>query len=140
MVADGSVSFEEYERSALDYVACLESAGFEVEATLRFRGRYYDIVARSAEIPVQAMQDDWNTCAAQFSLILDIWSLQNQPSEEELQAARMALAECLRERGLEISDKPTPEELGSLARSGRPGVAQCSVDVAETFGLPGFAG
>jgi hypothetical protein len=139
-VADGVVTFEEYERSALAYISCLESAGFSVDGTLRFRGRYYDIVAQTAGTQTVEMQEAWSDCAQEFALILDVWSVQNQPSEAELQAARRALAECLREHGIEVGDPPSGEELGILAQAGRPGFARCSVEVSETFGLPGFAG
>jgi len=139
-VADGKVSFEEYEVSVLTYVACLESAGYEVDATLRFQGRYYDVTSSTDGTETELMRDSWSACSENFSLILDVWSVQNQPSEAELQAARRALASCLRDRGVDVNVDPSGKELGDLAASGRPGFAQCSQKVSEEFGLPGFAG
>lgn len=133
VLSDGHVSFEEYEAAVFDTVRCLEGAGFTVVGPdLRFKGKRYVYSA------LGDADKDPSECFGKNQTIEDAWSLQNLPSEAELNEARSALAQCFRDHGVEVEANPAEGYFQRFAGSAVH--RQCSNEVSEEYGLPFFGG
>jgi hypothetical protein len=141
ILADGSVTFQEYEESVLKTVDCIRAAGIAVAAPeLRFQRKYYRY---DFEIPGASSDDLFplvEGCLDKWRPIEDAWYMENQPTEDDLQKARQMLIQCLRQEGIEIEDDATEATFQALARSPSSAFIACSQEAAERAGIPGYAG
>ncbi len=139
MLADGHISFAEYEEAVLAYVACATGRGIDVHVELRFQGKHFEIRAtypgdRAEEL--SALNDE--CFLREIGPIRPAWGLQNQPTEQELQQARAALAACLRDAGVDVPEDATSDDFANLPLTRT--FAQCAERIGEEFGILGFGG
>lgn len=141
MLADGSVTFQEYEESVFKTVACIRAAGIAVpDPELRFQRKYYRY---DFAIPGESSDELFplvDGCLEKWRPIEDAWYMENQPTENDLQKARQLLIQCLRREGIEIQDDATEETLQLLAGSASSAFVACAQETAEQAGIPGYAG
>jgi hypothetical protein len=139
LLEDGALTFAEYESATFSTISCLEEGGIQVihvePAAVRSlesqqpgprltkRGRYEFIVKIPAGQDLQAQTRNETRCREEFSSLVDLlWAEHLTPTEEELQALRDAVADCLRQQGEQIRENPTDADLGVL---GAEKVAPC---------------
>jgi hypothetical protein len=125
------VTFDEYEQSILEAVACINATGATADAELKRQGTWYELSAKTTTEQGPAVQ----RCFAESALITNTWSIEIQPTEQELQIARKAMLQCLNENGLMLPDDITTERLQGLQQSRI--YAECSDRVGEETGIPG---
>jgi len=164
LLADGVLTFQEYEQATLAAIRCFKDAGFTIgpgdgpevpEGTegprLTKRGKYtYNPISppnySSAQFEVVVSEcHDKHTGTIDF-----FWAVKTAPTDQELQAARRLIGDCLREQGREVPVQPTSIELAKIAYppDGKPQPGQappesyvaCARAVTEEFDLPGFLG
>jgi hypothetical protein len=141
-LADGGLTFAEYEGAVLDAAECIRSGGLQVIGpSLDGSGTYYEFQAVARNDSFAADQALIADCTQRhMNAVADVWSVQHLPSEDTLQEARVALESCLREAGVALPDEPTSADFASLASEGDPRYGRCSRAIQDTFGLPGFGG
>jgi hypothetical protein len=140
---DGELTFAEYEAAALRTVQCVNEKGMAGEAIFRPASRTYEVGARwqstgDVALNEQNRQESDACYAEHWNGISQAWSAQNQPSEQTLQEARKALADCLREAGLELPEPPGDGDFAEHRASAAFPV--CVRKTQEEFGLPNFGG
>lgn len=121
--ADGVVTFDEYERAVYAAIECMRAEGFVIEGPHRYPDALFVTVGPGWDpsllftFAARDVDDDdrWtevsDRCQAQWSYRIEqVWLEQNAPSEAEVQAWLDRAWTCLRERGAQLSDPPTPEE------------------------------
>ncbi len=133
ILADGMVTFAEYEQSVLSTVSCIEQTGaMAIGPELKFQGKWYVYSARtSSEVQVPGVQ----RCLARGALIENTWSLEIQATEQEIQVARTALIQCLNDRGLTVPKDASSDRLAGLASSSI--YRECSDKIGEELGFRG---
>jgi hypothetical protein len=84
----------------------------------------------------------YESCYHEYQDLIDrVWSQQTQPSEETVQHARAALADCLRAAGTNLPENPTSVDFRQLAMAGHPAIFECQHKITTEFDLPeGFIG
>jgi len=140
---DGELTFAEYETAALRAVQCIDDAGMQGEANLEPKSRTYAIGARWQSSGDRESDEkksaEADACYAEhWNGINQAWAAQNQPSEQELYDARQALAQCLRDAGLDVPAPATSEDLLAFRESGA--YFACAQQAAEEYGIPNFGG
>jgi hypothetical protein len=149
LLRDCVLTLAEYEEAALRYKQCLEGAGYTVTREWppnEFRGFAMEgsgYAPPGDEAAKAALNKGWDDCQRYNPRELGrFWSQRYRPSEAMLQEARNALGACLRELGVQMSEKPSTEEMTAylLAKTSLDEFFQCQERVVEEFGLPGFAG
>ncbi len=153
LLDDGVLTFAEYEASVLAYVGCVEEHGAVVEHVagdevmagpdLNARGQYLFQTTLPHQPGKRATLGELRAIESQcgtefFDVVVQLWAEHVAPSETELVAARDALGECLREAGVDIPEHPSPTDFGPVAQSLE--YRDCSREVSEDFGIPGFGG
>ncbi|MBI2766791.1 MAG: hypothetical protein HYX53_12900 [Chloroflexi bacterium] len=89
----------------------------------------------------QANQAKLNRCVDErLRAVRDAWSLQNAPSEAEVQSARDLLGACLRAAGVDVPEHPTSQELTAARQAYPAEFGPCSASVSDETGLKGFGG
>jgi hypothetical protein len=122
ILADGNVTFAEYERSTLATIRCLEAAGFVVEGPFPRNGtdtRYLDFsyeararAGETAESVARRLQADGNGCEQQFrSAVARVWEYQHLLTPAQREGQRTLLIACLRAGGLTIADDASEAEV-----------------------------
>jgi hypothetical protein len=128
IVADGVITFGEYEAAIFATVRCLKTAGFGVTdwpspdrrepaegPVLSRRGRYQYLADTHGQ-EGQAVAEAIESCRTTHSDIVErLWADHVAPSQQEVQYARDLIASCLREEGVAAPTHPTGEELMRLA-------------------------
>jgi hypothetical protein len=140
---DGELSFAEYEAAAAQTVQCMEDAGLEGEAKLDQQSRSYAIGARWQSSGDRAADKEKETasdnCYAQFwNGVSQAWAAENQPTESVLNAARQALAQCLRDAGLDVPVAASSEDIAAVSHEAS--FAPCSQETSQEYGIPNFGG
>ncbi len=139
MLADGVVSFAEYEEVLLAYAACTADIGVEVRLTLRYQGKFFEILTNiPGDAAPEVFEQDDECYWREVGPINQLWGLQNQPTEQEIQQARAALAACLRDSGIEVPEDATSDDFANLPPS--RSFVLCAERIGEEFGIPGFGG
>ncbi len=141
MLADGQISFDEYEQAILSTIKCISDAGISVgPPELKYRRKYYTY---DWEIPGDRADELFpklDACTSAWRPVVDGWYLENTPTEEEISSARRALVACLRDAGIDIPAEPTEQDFARLRSSPSRDFIGCADRIAEEFGLIGFAG
>lgn len=130
LIADGKVTFTEYEEAYFAYIQCVKDAGLKLrtEPQLDAHRQYYE--GGSFSVGSSAAEAESNgriieTCEVRHLLsVLLLWTAANRPSEELLQEANQALRDCLAERAIDMPPHLTADHFGALlqaAASGEPG-------------------
>jgi hypothetical protein len=123
VLADGEVTPAEYEQATQATVDCVRAEGYTVEGPARYPDapvyhsapgadpRDYLYWAATGVDDDEAFYAVSDRCTAEWSERVEAaWQAQHAPSEEEVQAWLERAWECMRERGLPLSDPPTDEE------------------------------
>ncbi|MCC6958594.1 MAG: hypothetical protein IT301_02000 [Dehalococcoidia bacterium] len=141
MLADGEVTFQEYEQAILSTITCISDAGITVGTPeLKYQRKYYWY---DWEIPGDKADELFpklDACTGAWLPIVDAWYLEIAPTEEEISAGRRALVTCLRDAGIDIPVEATEQDFARLRSSPSPKFLKCVEKVREEFGLVGFAG
>lgn len=141
MLADGEVTFQEYEQAILSTITCISDAGITVGTPeLKYQRKYYWY---DWEIPGDKADELFpklDACTGAWLPIVDAWYLEIAPTEEEISAGRRALVTCLRDAGIDIPVEATEQDFARLRSSPSPEFIDCAEKVREEFGLVGFAG
>ncbi len=141
LVADGHLEFEEYEAAVFATYRCMLEGGLRVSEPRRVSGQRFEYSWRVSE-DGKAASDIYERCYGEHQSLVDIvWTNQTMPTEEHLQSARLALRDCLRERGIDVPDTPTSTDFLALSRGGVPGFSECRRQVTTEYDLlEGFIG
>lgn len=150
-MADGEVTFAEYEAAALRAVQCVDEINGEIYGEARYDERTHTYQVAARQPPPASGQIDLNSpdqvrmakatdaCwKSHWNGINNAWAAQNQPTEQEMFDARQALAACLREAGIEVPDPASQEDFAGLERT--ESYFPCVKRIEQEFGIPGFGG
>ena len=136
MLADGEVTFQEYEQAILSTITCISDAGITVGTPeLKYQRKYYWY---DWEIPGDKAGELFpklDACTGAWQPIVDAWYLEIAPTEEEISAGRRALVTCLRDAGIDIPLEATEQDFARLRSSPSPKFLKCVEKVREEFGL-----
>jgi hypothetical protein len=151
LLADGDVSFEDYERAFLAYSKCAEDAGWsfveQPRLTSRMNYEFRWVMIGGANLPPDAMQAAQQTLEkcrlANFDELQRVWSLKTALSDSERQVARDQLGDCLRDRGVkDVPQHPASSDwerfivVGSgMDLTSRQAFRECKAAVQDAFGL-----
>mgnify|MGYP006915173715 CR=1 FL=1 len=152
-IADGVITFTEYESAVLSMLSCVEDAGASIrqrDPVLSSRGLYTWGI--SWQISKGDLSDKVFACEQRELGIIDLlWKEHVAPSEQEVQQAMQEMAACLSSSGLGTlvpPNSPQPRDFQAIPRTlagaGRdddiPRYVSCARQVQDTFGLIGFIG
>lgn len=150
VIKDGLITWDDYQASFGKYTSCLQSAGAVIEGQPTVNARRKLTVQIAVPLfgngPAHADGIIQDCYRQNLSLIDQLWSMQNAPSQAELEDARIAFAACLRDQGFsEVPARPKPGELVKFwpsESSSIPGTTffACQAKVDQAFGLEGFGG
>ncbi|TFD00501.1 hypothetical protein E3T28_08205 [Cryobacterium sinapicolor] len=132
VLADGSVSFEEYDESFNLLAGCLRNVGIEPSAPLMspVSGNRYEFSMNSGELDPQSALADGDVCQAKYwSSVSQAYSFSTPDVMEA--ALRTSTSECLEKKGIET----TGGETNAKAFADLPGVdpdvlSSCILDAA----------
>lgn len=113
-LADGEVTAAEREAAFLAMAACVKERGVEVTGyELDPRGGEY--VEVSSDLPEEAEDRIVKECRQQYYLaVAAVYARQHGPTAEEETAEAERIAECMRERGVDVPDGLTFLELNDI--------------------------
>lgn len=152
-VADGVITFAEYESAVLSMLSCVEDAGASVrqrDPVLSSRGLYTWGI--SWQISKGDLSDKVFACEQRELGIIDLlWKEHVAPSEQEVQQAMKEMASCLSGSGLGAlvpPNSPQPRDFQTIPRTLAAGgrdqdilrYVTCARQVQDAFGLIGFIG
>lgn len=135
LVADNVLTFSEYQSMYAALNQCVTEAGghFSEESMLMVNGVYFVVIISPDGARDQCSDKYWLPLAEE-------WSLRHPVPESVLQAANASLAQCLRERGIELhSEHPTADDFRPLWQGNAPTAQvfrECATRVAAEFQLP----
>lgn len=134
---DGKLTYEEYESAVLATVQCLRDRGVVISVEpRRASGNLLQFAWASTAETDAAGWPAYESCYREHQALIDLlWSQQNQPSEETVQRARAALADCLREAGEDLPENPASADFRRLAIAGHPAVFACQHKITTEFDL-----
>jgi hypothetical protein len=66
------------------------------------------------------------------------WTAQYAPSEQQINEARQALAQCLRDAGVDVPDPASQQDFAGL--ESHEAFFRCVERTSEEFGIANFAG
>lgn len=142
LAEDRTLDRVEYERLALALRECVGEAGAELtDGTMETAYGTFSFEFRSASASGHAAVQG---CIRQYWEPLGpAWSVQHQPSREQIQQANDALGDCLRRAGEDFpSLHPTLEDIQRFAGGSPPPMSflLCSQEVSRELKMPNFAG
>lgn len=152
LLDDGLLTASEYEKAALDVVRCHKENGAQVVGTPHYsgedgvpepwwtpRGQYmYGPVYADTDLDASSK---YFRCEEQyFNVVNAIWTNYIAPSASEMQEARVIVARCLREGGIDVPEQPSTAQLAPITSPRRrdPEVARCLRLGADHIGMPAF--
>jgi hypothetical protein len=155
ILKDGTLSFAEYERSALEWASCIESADATIKwavissttgdlditagPVLDKRGRFqygflYDPPIAPHEKVISACKTEF------FDLIEFFWIEHVAPSAKDVADARSALAKCMLDSGEVLPEEPSAADFVTYRDHPTEAYTRCTREVSEEYALPGFVG
>jgi hypothetical protein len=154
-ITAANVTYADYEGAVLAYIACLKDAGFEVTDPTPVPGQQLTFIASrplAADAPdfesagpdelrryAESRRELTRPCAERYRPVVDAWTTATAPSGEQLDEAREALANCLREAGEDVPQSPSTEDFVQLQQTAAA-FPDCSERVGEEYGIPFFGG
>lgn len=160
LLADGTLTFAEYESAVFAAVQCLRDKGFEITGyptrtatpgpgpVLTRRGELQYLPKSRANLSGDS--EAIAACENRYtSVIRPLWASHVAPSQDEMQRARDAIGACLVSNGTSgVSEHPSGEELLAIAfpPDGVPrqppitSYQRCAESVAVEFDIPGYFG
>ena len=162
LLADGRLTFSEYEKAIFGAVRCEEAAGFKILAypeqgkpgrpgpELTARGEYQYLPIPPDDGDQANLRAALAGCESEYvSVLRPMWADHVAPTQSDMQAARDDIARCLRSHGVKAPSHPSGEELMKLAfppdgvayapRPEQPYLG-CASEVAARLALPGYLG
>jgi hypothetical protein len=140
ILADGLLTWAEYEQAIIAKRECMLAAGFTKERPDLQTG-FWRHSEQGEDVSNAAAR-----CNEDVIVLSWLWARHHQPSEQEVQAARTTFANCLRElAGADLPETPGRADLERFARSPESArnpqaFVQCQFRVEEEFGFPNFGG
>jgi hypothetical protein len=137
LLADGTVTFAEYERATLATIDCLEDAGLVVDGPyprngvdtrfLEFSYGFDEIPSDQLEFTNQRMVAAGDACEREFRFdVARVWEYQHLLTPEERERQRVLLIDCLQVAGVDIADSATDEDIYLLsADPGNEAIRRC---------------
>lgn len=125
MIADGEVTFEEYEEAFFAYIQCALDAGIRIreEPRLDAHGQYYSAsfsMGAGAEYETNRLNLD--TCQDRHLLsVLVLYADTTRPSESVLQKANEAVVSCLATNGIEMPSHLSLDDFAILLEAAASG-------------------
>ncbi len=112
VLADGEVSFAEYEQAIDAAIGCMRDQGSTVIGpTPIMDGRYINYCVQLAP----GVDADIELCETEFlSFVLPVWSLQQVPSGDEAERVRDEYSACVREAGLDVPEGATLADIEDI--------------------------
>ncbi len=136
ILKDGNVTHEEYERAVYATVQCMRDGGIRIsqEPYETWRGQL-DFAWETRNEEEDALSARVHEeCRAEHNDLVSIqYFYQVRPTEKERAEARIALIECLRSAGVQLSSDPTGEEFRALATTANASFRTCRAEVVEEF-------
>lgn len=137
ILADGVVTFDEYERAVLATMTCMEDRGLDVEGPHRSERRcvpFVDFAFGGAEADLAEADAIQEACALDHvSAVADTYAYQDRPSSEELTRQQELVVECLGRIGIAVGDDAGPERVdAALDAAGEEG-GRCLGEVVDTM-------
>jgi len=143
LLEDGELTFEEYEAGYTKALSCLYDSGLvDVFERPELSPRWvYNWPVRFSDANRVAATAAFERCRAEhFSTLEFLWAEATAPTQEEVQAARIDLAQCLRDAGHDVEENPTSATFLPFIYEADPDLRLCSTVVSDRYALPGFAG
>lgn len=141
LAVDGRLDQPEYDRLVHAYRQCVNEGGaaFTEESGPTSHGTFHIVIHAPAgtEPLVHACTDEF------WEPLGPLWSLGHQPSRQQIQAANVALGECLRRAGEDFPyENPSEDDFQRFHGGNILGesMLKCSQEVGRDHGMPGFAG
>lgn len=154
LLKDGRLTFAEYESAVLAMAACVqrshlgirfaqptEDGAVEVTAGpfLNVRGRYeygflyYGPISDSERV-IRECRDN------ELTMVENFWIESVAPAQSDYDTARVALAQCMKERGEPVQGDDLRASFAEYRLHPTPAYWQCCWRIQSDFGLPGFSG
>ncbi|MCL4241150.1 MAG: hypothetical protein KJ048_07325 [Dehalococcoidia bacterium] len=138
ILADGVVTFEEYETSVLATVTCLRESGLEIRTgpELDASGRRYTYSYTGGGDAGRQSELFWG-CYREYGDKVDTaWAYQTTPTEQERQAQRRFLTACLQDRGVAVPGAPESPNFSGIPAAYPSEFRVCSLRLATEHGVP----
>ena len=116
ILADGVVTFAEYERAVFRTVQCIRELGYHVDGPkLGARGVFYEYWVTVGPAGSEATSEAQDRCDAEYLAWVDFaWAKENELTGAELEAELERLGTCLREAGVEVPAEATVDDFIEL--------------------------
>ncbi|VAW07149.1 hypothetical protein MNBD_ACTINO02-3068 [hydrothermal vent metagenome] len=132
ILSDGEVTIDELEKAVLATVQCMEENGVTV-SDFSFDSESAEwgmAIVWGTDPPDDADLDSLdaveNMCATEYSIVVgSVFGFQNRPTPEEFSVELARTAQCMRDRGLEVPDGVTREQLQLIAESDERAYGEC---------------
>ena len=137
LLADGEVTFAEYEKATLAAMGCLERAGLVVDGPhprngfdsrfLEFSYGYDEIPPDELETMNRRMLDAGDECEQEYRFdVALVWEYQHLLTPQQREQQRPLVIDCLRAGGVRIADSASHEDVYQVsARPDDPAVRRC---------------
>jgi hypothetical protein len=137
LLQDGELTYSEYESSVLATVQCLKDRGVTISVEPRLvPGKRLEFAYETSEANDASASSAYDDCYREYENLVDIvWYRQNAPSQQQLDAARAALADCLRKAGVDLPEHPTSTDFRRLATVGNTSLFACQEEVSREFDI-----
>lgn len=143
ILADGKVTFDEYQRSVFATVQCAKSHGITfVENPVLGPGKKYayQMSLGTTDGERDTLKKAFDTCYQQYENLVDIgWTMENKPSQETVNHATVAFAACLQQAGVSLPEIPAESDFLAAQTSSPAEFSACSDAVSKKFDIQGFA-
>lgn len=158
-IADGVLTFDEYESLVLATVGCMENAGVRVVHSagygradgiqggprLSSRGvdSYFGQVTTYSATPPTAQFRTIDLCKAGSAQVEHLWAQHAAPGEPDLQAMRDFMARCLERSGVSPAESPSDQDLRRVLEEGmlsREAYRECQFQAADAFEIDRLPG
>ncbi|MEX0783136.1 MAG: hypothetical protein WD557_10830 [Dehalococcoidia bacterium] len=141
-LADGVVTYVEYEAAVFSTIACIEAAGLKIleqpHPDPSGKVLEYSFAAGMDLAEAERSSAIHRECYVEHLAAINIlWSAQNTPSQEIFAEARRSLVECLSEA---LPGAITPGAQVPDWVWGSEAFLPCLEDIQKEYGLPGFGG
>ena len=142
ILADGRLTLAEYESAQLAQVGCLRDAGFTIVGEAKLNGLFLYRYTVAASTDPSVHSKSLGDCKREYTNVIDmVWAEVSQPMVQGvIRESRTLMAECYRDSGLSIDDRPYDSPDPEISEKYRQCVSkmQTALDISGvTFGVDG---
>ncbi len=133
ILSDGVVTVDEFERSFLASIQCMEDQGLSVEYTFDAEAVAWSMEAIApTEDALDELDKIQQECMAEYQdTVQAVFSFQNRPSAEQLETEARKLASCLREYGYDVDHTNVWEKSRDIIAENGDAYYECRVASQE---------